>query len=625
MQYFRVPQEFYTIINQYDTVISYPKNIISYWKQNRDEWFSHKPICCVDMESTILNNYDNVNLLFSLVLQYDQLNRHPTKSISESCETCYKNINPSNTIYSNPVWNNIKYKFATHIAFKIIHNPSWFELDEITQSFTLLCIRHNKNLKLKMFALEKLHKLINNDFKNTGDFNGLYLRFLQATITDIQKYKYNQGFQNVGFGGICNDKPRNIYSIYDINNKDITDDYENYTDFLDIIDKDFIIKQTTKNSSNIKYYNHIFEDVKNKLERKLYKYYKSNTISKKPNFIISISGGVDSMLISYILADLRNNIRIPNIYGIPYDISCIHISYNNREECNRERLFLKWWCSNILKCGLIIRNIDEIKRNRHTTLRSIYETITRKIRFDMYKYMCNEYGNHKTHNTNRYHTSFIVLGHNKDDTYENIFTNLSKQIHFDNLFGMKEESEESNIQLWRPLLDTFKKNIYKSSMEKNIPYLIDSTPKWSQRGKLRDELMPMLNKFDPHILEGLDHFVKYSIQLNSQTHTLFKIWSNSIETNIINGNISSVCIKFDKDDTTDYFMTSYNSKQFWIDIWFHFNLDKRPSNKSINNIIMNINNILYNRVKSSCMKITIHKKAYMEVYHDKIVIQQYIK
>ena len=46
--------------------------------------------------------------------------------------------------------------------------------------FVLLAIRHNKNLKLKMFALKKLYQLL-----EINPTNALYLRFLKATILDI--------------------------------------------------------------------------------------------------------------------------------------------------------------------------------------------------------------------------------------------------------------------------------------------------------------------------------------------------------------------------------------------------------------------------------------------------------
>ena len=57
--------------------------------------------------------------------------------------------------------------------------------------------------------------------------------------------------------------------------------------------------------------------------------------------------------------------------------------------------------------------------------RDIYEDITKKIRFDMYKKICEK------------HNCVIALGHNKDDCIENIFANIAKQQKMIILKGMK--------------------------------------------------------------------------------------------------------------------------------------------------------------------------------------------
>jgi DNA-directed RNA polymerase beta' subunit len=90
---------------------------------------------------------------------------------------------------------------------------------------------------------------------------------------------------------------------------------------------------------------------------------------------VSISGGVDSMVCSYILK------QIPNINFI-----CVHIDYYNRKECEQEEELLKWWCNTILDVPLYIRRIDEINRPKcmEYELRDLYESYTKNIRFNSY-------------------------------------------------------------------------------------------------------------------------------------------------------------------------------------------------------------------------------------------------
>ena len=139
--------------------------------------------------------------------------------------------------------------------------------------------------------------------------------------------------------------------------------------------------------------------------------------------VISISGGVDSMVSSFILHHLsQQNTR--------FKVIGVHINYGNRETCDLEVEFVKRWCR-LLNIELYIRHISEIQRHKKTDGeidtqnshgREFYEKITKKIRFDMY----------------RKFNSPIILGHNKDDCTENIFANIRKSRSYDNLMGMRE-------------------------------------------------------------------------------------------------------------------------------------------------------------------------------------------
>jgi tRNA(Ile)-lysidine synthase TilS/MesJ len=68
---------------------------------------------------------------------------------------------------------------------------------------------------------------------------------------------------------------------------------------------------------------------------------------------------------------------------------------------------------------------------------------------------------------------------------------------------MEISSQEKDVCIARPLLKISKDQIIKFAKEYNIPFTYDSTPPWSERGKLRDELIPFMNRFDTTILAGL--------------------------------------------------------------------------------------------------------------------------
>ena len=163
------------------------------------------------------------------------------------------------------------------------------------------------------------------------------------------------------------------------------------------------------------------------------------------------------------------------------DVIAIHINYNNREHSADELDFVNYYC-NKLEVKLYFRTINEISRNNclHNGLRDLYEDITKNIRYDMYRL------NIKNNST------YVLLGHNKDDCFENILTNISNKSNYNNLCGMEVLKEIEGIMFWRPLLNVEKKHIIDYANSNNIPYLYDSTPSWSIRGKIRDNVKPSL-------------------------------------------------------------------------------------------------------------------------------------
>jgi len=193
--------------------------------------------------------------------------------------------------------------------------------------------------------------------------------------------------------------------------------------------------------------------------------------------VVSLSGGVDSMVALYLckyIKDTYNSNKIKNIIAI-------HINYNNRTHSGDELDFVNYYC-NKLGIKLYLRTIKEISRNNclHNGLRDLYEDITKNIRYDMYRL------NIKNDRT------YILLGHNKDDCFENVITNISNKSNYNNLCGMEVLKEIEGMMFWRPLLSIEKRHILDCANINKIHYLYDSTPTWSVRGKIRDTVRPSL-------------------------------------------------------------------------------------------------------------------------------------
>lgn len=203
-------------------------------------------------------------------------------------------------------------------------------------------------------------------------------------------------------------------------------------------------------------------------------------INSTASVIVSLSGGVDSMVIASVLAHLRNECN----YNI--QITGIHIDYANRPESTSEANYVRRYCE---KLGITykVRTIDEVTRG--VTARDDYERIAREARYDMYRTTVAECRNG--------HSDMeigVMLGHHRGDLLENVLSNSHKGCGPLDLSGMTSVSKNDGVVIYRPLLPLEKKFIYDYAHSFGVPYFKDTTPHWSTRGKLRNKLLPLLEE-----------------------------------------------------------------------------------------------------------------------------------
>ena len=252
--------------------------------------------------------------------------------------------------------------------------------------------------------------------------------------------------------------------------------------------------------------------------------------------IVSLSGGVDSMVLASLLVALRTHGKRPFEM---MRILAIHIDYANRAESGVEAEFVRQWC---LSRGIEfhMRRIDEVTRG--ITKRDAYEAVSRSIRFDTYKKVMAEHdvalpiltspsssppattsacgltddedgeslngdeqepfekrmrpasstGSARAAVKQEAEAIGVLFGHHTGDLQENVFTNFMNGRSILDLCVMQEQSVVSDVLVWRPLLPHDKPEIFDFAYRFDIPNFLDTTPLWSTRGKLRNETFPHL-------------------------------------------------------------------------------------------------------------------------------------
>ncbi len=466
--------------------------VIQFWFSNENLWFNasiEDDLMITNKYETLLDHVEkdfneillnaNSSIKLALILLYDQIGRH-------ICRVQQK----SHTYYFDKIY---------VIAKSIIENRDFLESYKPEERvFILLVYRH---------TFDKGHiELVINIIQQWRYMNNLsiYKRFYQASLNSLAKINNNQDLVYNNTTGYMDDV---INSVLDANLSPKIDEVLTFEVNKDTIYETEIYK--------------VFEASMIEVLR-----LKSN-ISR--NIGISVSGGADSMVCTLLVYVFSNK------HG--YNPIVFSVNYGNRIEQNIEIYMVNKYVqflNNIFDFGNnknhYVRIIDEMKRTHGTTElndRDFYEDFTRNIRFDCYKNVSNSVCISSTKSTENPTDLPFILGHNRDDSLENVISNIKKERSYQNLFGMNVIGNEKDITLFRPLLSVWKREIIDFAQRFKVPFVYDSTPAWSERGKMRDVLFPFLNKFDYRILDGL-------FSLSTNFKEIYKVYEQSLPTIIYN-------------------------------------------------------------------------------------------
>ncbi len=228
------------------------------------------------------------------------------------------------------------------------------------------------------------------------------------------------------------------------------------------------------------------------------------TLNGNNNFVLGLSGGIDSMTLLHLIKNFKDNESNISINCTP-----LIIDHNLRDVSERESIEVK----------KISRNMGfntQVKKINLSKPDGNVQNWARKQRRNILYQKCLEL------------SANLILGHHFDDQAETLFMRMTKVSGLDGLLGMREITSWNGIFIIRPLL-FYKKNQIKNYVRnKKIYYFKDSSNNnyKFERVKTRFYLEYIKKNMWPNITNDLNYFSNLNYKLLNKTDYFFIGWSN---------------------------------------------------------------------------------------------------
>ena len=206
-------------------------------------------------------------------------------------------------------------------------------------------------------------------------------------------------------------------------------------------------------------------------------FFNHHKINLKSNFLIGVSGGLDSMA----LLDLS--------FKTGLKISVAHVNYQLRgSENNREIKIIEEYCQE-RKINLFIKT-TEINKNKNL------QNEARIVRYQFFNELINQEG-----------LDYIITAHHQNDNHETFLFNAFRGNGINSLKGI----QKINTIILRPGLEFSKKELEEYAQLNTINFNIDSSNLTSKydRNFIRNKLLKLVSTQFPNYEKALSNTIKY--------------------------------------------------------------------------------------------------------------------
>lgn len=256
---------------------------------------------------------------------------------------------------------------------------------------------------------------------------------------------------------------------------------------------------------------------------------------KGRKILVACSGGPDSMALLKILQNLSSEDE--------FLLGAVHLEHGIRGEVSRqEATFVRNYCrEKQIVYYEKAADIPALAKARHQSL----ELVAREIR---YEFMAEVFRN------NNY--DYLATGHHLNDQGETVLLHLLRGTGPKGLQGIKpiikHRIGETELTIIRPLLKQLKSDILHYCENEQLEYCQDMTNYSTdyRRNKIRWELLPYLEEYNPRILYSLSNLSELmQLEMDYLSSSMEEAWENTVsfkdeETVIIDMAKMKVCHKF---------------------------------------------------------------------------------
>ncbi len=197
--------------------------------------------------------------------------------------------------------------------------------------------------------------------------------------------------------------------------------------------------------------------------------------------LIAISGGVDSVVLTQLLDQLK------------FTISLAHCNFRLRgKEADQDEIFVKSLAKQ-LEIPVFTKSFETeiIAKQEKLSI----QLMARKLRYDWFDELIK-----------KFKLDYILTAHHADDNLETFLINTIRGTGLDGLTGIPEKNEKTI----RPLLPFSREQIENYAKENNIVWREDSTNTETKylRNKIRYEVIPTLKELNPSLLTSFGQTIE---------------------------------------------------------------------------------------------------------------------